>query len=215
MIRFSSFVYIFSFLILFQINKIKTNEVFFKLNLDKIVSFTLNNNYIIIFSNIGFFTFDSNYDNLYNYTFSTTLSLNDNNKLLYPSFTQFSEEEGGYVLCYILKNVYIFDNYGKFIYLTYANEISIINDAFNNYVINSYKKEEPEYYFTIITFDFSLNPNGELQMFYYKINLLNKSKELIYNNIYMNNIERIEGHNTICCEKMITNNNNIFITCLY
>ena len=216
MIRISSLVYIFSFLIVFQIKKIKAAEVFFNLYLNKIVSFTLNNNNIIIFSYIGFFTFDSNYVNLYNYTFSTELSLNDDFKHLYPSFTQFSEEEGGYVMCYILKNVYIFDNYGKFIYLADANETSIIEDGYNNYVINSYKKENSEYYFTIITFDFSLHYYGELQMFYYKINILNKTKELIYNNIYLNNnTERIEGHNTICCEKMITNNNDTFITCLY
>ena len=119
-------------------------------------------------------------------------------------------------MCYILKNVYIFDNCGKFIYLADANEISIIEDGYNNYVINSYKKENLEYYFTIITFGFSLHYYGELQMFYYKINLFNKTKELIYNNIYLyNNTERIEGLNSICCEKMITKNNDTFITCLY
>ena len=87
-------------------------------------------------------------------------------------------------MCYLLKNVYIFNNEGKFIYLADANETSIIKDDRNNYIINAYKKENCDYYYTIITLISveSLSYLYVLQMFYYKINLLNYKKELIYYN---------------------------------
>ena len=112
MTKSKSLIIIFSFLFLVKIKQIKTDEDIFQFDFQKFVSFTLLNGNIIIFSNKGFFTFDSNFDLLCNYSFSTELTL-DYNEYKYPSFTQFSEEEGGYVICYILKIIYIFDKNGN------------------------------------------------------------------------------------------------------
>ena len=205
----------FILLIMFKINK--SDKDIYNYGFDKIVSFTLFNYNILIFSNEGFFTFDSNFNSLYNYTFSTELTIDFNNKMHYPSFTQFSEEEGGYVMCYLLKNIYIFNNKGEFIYLNDANETSNVEDNVNNYIITAYKMENSEYYYTIITFDLSpyLSYCGVLHMFYYKINLSNNKKELIYYNNFYNNSETVVNINSICCEKIVTYDNNNYIICLY
>ena len=213
MTKSKSLIIIFSFLFLVKIKQIKTDEDIFQFDFQKFVSFTLLNGNIIIFSNKGLFTFDSNFDLLYNYSFSTELTL-DYNEYKYPSFTQFSEEEGGYVICYILKIIYIFDKNGKFIYLNDAGEISIISNRVNNYIINAFKNNTDEYYYTIMTSDFSLY-YGSLYMFYYKIDLSNNNKSLIYYNTHSNLSEPLFEYNTICCEKMIRNNNYNYITCLY
>ena len=213
MATFKSLIYIFIFLIFITFKTIKSDEDIFNLDLDIFVSFILLNDNIIICSNKGFFTFDSNFNSLYNYTFSTELTL-DNNEYKYPSFTQFPEEEGGYIICYILKNIYIFDKTGKFIFLNDAGETSFISDRVNNYIINAFKYKNDEYYYTIITADFLLY-YGSLYMFYYKIDLSNNNKSLLYNNTYSNSSEQFFEHNAICCEKMITHNNDNYITCLY
>ena len=204
MATFKSLIYIFIFLIFITFKIIKSDEDIFNLDLDIFVSFILFNDNIIICSNKGFFTFDSNFNSLYNYTFSTELTL-DNNEYKYPSFTQFSEEEGGFIICYILKNIYIFDKTGKFIFLNDAGETSFISDRVNNYIINAFKYKNDEYYYTIITADFLLY-YGSLYMFYYKIDLSNNNKSLLYNNTYSNSSEQFFEHNAICCEKMITHN---------
>ena len=172
------------------------------------VAFTLFNDNIIVFSTIGFFTFDSNFEYLSNYTFPTEIIFNNfKNKNYYPSFSQFSEEDNGYVFCLFLNNVYIFNNNGEFLNFTDANDISILEDI--NNVLNAYKSENDDYYYTIISFDTKLN------VFYYKINLLNFNKELIYNNSFEYYNEVINGLCTICCQKMITNDNNNYLTCFY
>ena len=200
--------------ILLNIEKINSDEDIYNFDLDGTVAFTLFNGNIILFSSKGFFTFDSKLSSLYNYTFSSELSLGNYIKRNYPSFTQFSENEDGYVMCYLLKNLYIFNKEGEFIFLTDANETSIIDDkTYNNYVINAYKKENSEYYYTIVTYGF-LNI-GHIYYFYYKINLNYYTKTLIYNNIYYNSSEQLAYSNTICCQKMLTNNNNKYLTCFY
>ena len=212
-INFLNFTFNCLIILLLIITKIKSEEDIYKFDFNYLVSFILINENIIISSNDGFYTFNSNFMSLYNYTFPTSLTL-DNKKYEYPSFTQFSEEEGGYVICYLLKNIYIFNKNGEFIYLIDANETSIVKDETNNYRINAYKKENLEYYYSIITFDYSVH-YGMFYMFYYKINLSNYNKELLFYNTHSNYSEKIGGQNTICCEKMITNNKDNYITCFY
>ena len=173
------------------------------------VAFTLINDNIIVFSTKGFFTFDSNFEYLSNYTFPTEKVFdNFNNKNYYPSFSQFSEEDNGYVFCLFLNYVYIFNYNGQFLNFTDANDISILNSD-KNFVLNTYKRENDEYYYSIISYD------TKLILFYYKINLLTFHKELIYNNTLEYNNEVIHSLSTICCQKMITNDNNNYLTCFY
>ena len=166
MTNLESLFYIFIFLTLFKIKNINCDEELYKFDLKYIADFTLLNDNIIIFSSKGFFTFNSNFNLLYNYTFSSELDLYDETTKKYPSFTQFSEEEGGYVMCYILKNVYIFNQNGEFQYLTDANETSLIKDSVNNYKINAYKNENSELYYSVISTD-NKEYYGVIHMFCY------------------------------------------------
>ena len=100
-INFLNFTFNCLIILLLIITKIKSEEDIYKFDFNYLVSFILINENIIISSNDGFYTFNSNFMSLYNYTFPTSLTL-DNKKYEYPSFTQFSEEEGGYVICYLL-----------------------------------------------------------------------------------------------------------------
>ena len=211
--NFESLFYLFIFLTLFTIKNINCDKLY-KFDLNYIADFTLLNDNIIIFSSNGFFTFDSNFNSLYNYTFSSELNLYEEKTIDYPSFTQFSEEEGGYVMCYILKNVYIFNYNGEFQNLTDANETSVVKDFINNYKINAYKKENSELYYSVISSD-NKEYYGEMRMFYYKINLLNYNKNLLFYNTHGNYNENHGNYFTICCEKMTTNNSDNYITCFY
>ena len=214
MIKFKFLMYILFFLTIFKIENIKSDEDLYKFDFSYFTHFTLLNSNFIIFSNKGFFTFNSNFKLLYNYTFSTALTLDIETKKNYPSFTQFSEEEGGLVLCYILKNVYIFNDNGEFVYLTDANEASLANLIQNNYIINAYKRENSEYYYLVIYIDNSLF-YGIIHIFYYKINIVNFKKDLVNYNTHSNENENIGYYYSICCEKMIANNNNNYIACFY
>ena len=199
MIKFKFLMYILFFLTIFKIENIKSDEDLYKFDFSYFTHFTLLNSNFIIFSNKGFFTFNSNFKLLYNYTFSTALTLDIETKKNYPSFTQFSEEEGGLVLCYILKNVYIFNDNGEFVYLTDANEASLANLIQNNYIINAYKRENSEYYYLVIYIDNSLF-YGIIHIFYYKINIVNFKKDLVnynltrYQEVFLNGIKKVIVH---------------------
>ena len=178
-------------------------------------TFTLSNGNILVFSSIGFFAFDSSFSSLYNYTFSTGLEISIHLKNNAPSFSQFSEEEGGFVICFIFKTIYFFDRTGKFLHSRFAEETSyIIEHEKINYNIIAYKEEELEYYYSIITYDFSKN-YGVIHKFYYKINLPNDDNILIINNTYENSQEYMINSGFIGCLKMINITNDKYITCFY
>ena len=182
---------------LLTIKYIKSSEDIINFDLTFPVAFILLNDNIIVFSTKGFFTFNPNFENLYNYTFPSEIVFdNFNNKQYYPSFSQFPEEDNGYVLL----------NY------TDANDIPIL-DSNKNFVLNAYKRENYEYYYSIISFE-SEN-NGRLILFYYKINISNYNKELIYYNTLEYHNEIINGLCTICCQKMITKDNDNYLTSFY
>ena len=76
----------------------KSSQDIYNFDLSFLVAFTLLKDNIIVFSTKGFFTFNSNFENLYNYTFPLEILFdNYNNKKYYPSFSQFPEEDNGYV----------------------------------------------------------------------------------------------------------------------
>ena len=211
LLKLNILIYIFEFFII--INQIKSSEDIINFDLSFPVAFTLFNDNIIVFSTKGFFTFNPNFENLYNYTFPSEIVFdNFNNKQYYPSFSQFPEEDNGYVLCLFLNNVYIFNSNGEFLNFTDANDTSIL-ESDKNFVLNAYKRNNYEYYYSIISFE-SEN-NGRLILFYYKINITNYNKELIYYNTLEYHNEIINGLCTICCQKMITKDNDNYLTCFY
>ena len=206
---FHFFFYILAFIKYFKLFFIKCNSDIYSLNLENPVAFTLLNKNIIVFSNEGFYTFDPNLLLLYNYTFSTKYNRIIYSKTEFPFFTQFLEEEGGYVLCLLKNNIYFFNSDGFLLNST------IINDNENNYyVINAFKRIAFDYYFTFIKLDFS-EYYGRIYLFYYKINISNYKLTLIYNNTYENENELISQTWGITCQKMISNINNNYLTCFY
>ena len=108
------------------------------LNILKLVSFQLSNQKnTLFFTNKGFYSIDQDLTIIHNYTNELDIDITLRNN--YPFFTQFSQEEGGIVLCLIFYNLYIFDSEGKFLNSTFINEIPSISD-YNNYIINAFKK---------------------------------------------------------------------------
>ena len=134
------------------------------------VSFTLLNGNIIVFSTKGFFTFDSEFSLLSNYSFLEELNIDLSKNNNYPSFSQYSKEEEEFVLCIILGNIYFFNNNGKILNIYYIGD-DLINDEYSSnflYNIIPYKVEDSNYYFFVfyIYFNFISWEGGQLNILY-------------------------------------------------
>ena len=192
-----------------------------KFDLFNPIPFTLYNDNIIIFSNLGFHTFDSNYLLLYNFTFNESINIfsisnYEDIKYYYPSFIQFPEEEGGYVLILFLKYLYYFDNSGKFLKQIDLEDISYIDTTLSsNFEMKYYKNENSENYYIILVIDFQGDYYyGKINYYYYKINI-SGDNILIYNNTYLNVNEQIAVTSGLTCGKTISNISKSYITCFY
>ena len=202
-----------------RIIKIRTEINLNELNLFNPVAFTLLNGNIIVFSNKGFLTFDQDFKLLYNNPFNPEISSSSDyieSNLYFPSFLQFPEENG-YVIFLFLKTIYYFNYNGEYKNAFYLSDFSYIyNDAVSNYDITYYKKQNLEYYYTIIVCDFrpSYSYYGKMHLFYYKINL-DGINILITSTIYYNIEEQMIQDFTITCQKLVTNDNNKYIACFF
>ena len=190
-----------------------------KYNLFNPIAYTLLNENILVFSNIGFLTFDSDFKLLYNYTFEEELKTSPDYielKNYYPSFFQIPEEEGGYALILILKNLYFFDNNGILLKTIYLEDLEDVNDLFvSNYEITYYKEENSEYYYTIIVYYYtSINFQQRMINYYYKIDI-DGNNTLINNKTYENEDEVFALQFSITCQKLVANDSYKYITCFY
>ena len=194
------------------LNEVDLNE----LNLLNPVAFNLLKGNIIVFSNKGFHTFDQDFNLLYDNSFAEEIIPDYSyltSNLYFPSFLQIPEEEG-YVIFLFLKTIYYFNYNGDFKKSFDLEDLSNINNAVvSNYDLTYYKTVDLEYYYTIIVCDLQ-DYYGNMYLFYYKINL-NGDNTLITKNIYYNTDEPISQDCTITCQKLITNDNNKYITCFY
>ena len=146
----NKFIYILLLCFNFKVAFIKSELQISDILLEYSLPFTLLNNNILVFSRKGYFTFDSNYSLIYNYTFINESNIEISYNKDYPSFSQFSKEEGEYILSFALGNVYLFNNFGQI-----ANLSNIQNDLINSnktdsknnlYKIISYKTLDLHYY---------------------------------------------------------------------
>ena len=206
-------------LIVFIILFVKSETDLNKYNLFNPIAYTLLNENIIVFSNIGFLTFDSNFNLLYNYTFNEELETTPDYiqlKKYYPSFFQTPEEEGGYILILILQNIYFFDNNGILLKTIYIEDFPDINDLFaSNYEITYYKEENSEFFYTIIAYYYASNNfQQRLINYYYKIDIYGNNI-LINKKTYENEDELFAFGFSITCQKLIENDSCKYITCFY
>ena len=194
----------FLYLIFNQMEIIYSSKIY-ELDLLKLVSFQLSNQKnTLFFTNKGFYTIDQDLSIIDSYP--NELNISTIKRSNYPSFTQFSQEEGGIVLCLIFYNLYIFDSEGKFITYKFINEIPSIPE-YNNYIINAFKKSGDDYYYIILYNDALYS----IKYFYFKINR-EWQNLLIYNNSFKNESESLTTSFCITCQRIKTNNKLI---CIY
>ena len=207
------------FLIEFIIIFIKNEEDINKYNLFNPIAYTLLNENIIVFSNIGFLTFDSNFKLLYNNSFDEELKTMPDYiqlKAYYPSFLQIPEEEGGYAIILFLKNIYFFDKNEILLKIIHIEDFPDFDDSFaSNYEMNYYKEENSEYFYTIIVYYYTTsNFDDKIINFYYKINA-DGNNILLNNKTYKNEDEVLALGFSITCQKLIANDSYKYITCFY
>ena len=204
------------FLLTFLVMIINCNIDILDDNLPYKLSFTLLNNKILVFCQKGYLTYNTDFSLLYNFTFSTEsdvdFSLNEN----YPSFSQFNEDEGAYVLSYFSGNVYFFNNNGQYLN-SYNIQSNLIQDEFifsAIYNIISYKVEGDDYFFFVIYVHFVYSPweGGDVNILLYKLNL-NNSIELIKNTNYVETDAMIT-ESSISCQRVVQGEKN-YLICFY
>ena len=180
------------------------------------ISFNLLNNNIIIFSSKGFFTFDSYFSLLSNYTFPSELNLDLSLNENYPTFSQFSTNEGEYVLSLFNKNIYLFNSDGKILNIFYIGN-DLMNDIYsfaNTYNIIPFKVEGTYLYYFVIYIHFIYDgwKGGTIYVLYYKINI-NDKNELIRNITYKEKDITI-SESAITCQRIFQIDNN-YIICFF
>ena len=192
-------------------SELETSDILLKYSLP----FTLLNNNILVFSNKGYFTFDSNFSLLYNYTFINESNIEIAYNKDYPSFSQYPSKEGEYILSFALGNVYLFNNFGHILNLSNIKS-DLINtnktDSSNNlYKIISYKTVDLNYYYFIIYSYFSNTDwSGEMFILYYKMDI-DGNNELINYQKYSDSLLR----NGFACQRIIQEDENDYIIIFY
>ena len=184
----------------------------YSLKITNPVALQLSTGNVFLFSNEGFYILDTNFRKIYNYSI---FSLNSTitGKRDYPSFTLFPPEEDGIVLCLTSNKEYYFNNGGE---LMSTYNIEILNETescISNYVINSFKKYNSDYYYTITIYD--NKNNGEIRIYYYKLNFQSRENILINNIIYNNEVEAFIESASITCQRTISSSKDKYLTCFY
>ena len=211
----NKFIYILLLCFNFKVAFIKSELQISDILLEYSLPFTLLNNNILVFSRKGYFTFDSNYSLIYNYTFINESNIEISYNKDYPSFSQFSKEEGEYILSFALGNVYLFNNFGQI-----ANLSNIQNDLINSnktdsknnlYKIISYKTLDLHYYYFIFYSYFSNSEwSGEIYILYYKMDI-DGNNELIHYQNYRDSLL----NNGFACQRIIQEDENDYIILFY
>ena len=179
------------------------------------VTLQLSSGNVILFTNEGIYLLDTNFRKIDNYTFSVS-SLNSNNdeKKTHPSITVFPPAEDGIILCLISNKEFYFNNVGILISIYNIETLDETNTFISNYVINSFKKEALDYYYTITYYDYGIN-NGGIKIFYYKLNYQSSENNLIDNISYSNEAEVLVESTSITCQRTKSNINEKYLTCFY
>ena len=184
-------------------------------DLNYLKSKTLINEYKIMITKTGIFSFDpklSTIENSYNYTGNQTIPEEDSISYVYKSdISQFSGEDGEiqYVLCIINHFLYVLDEKGK---VLFYQELTTSIDLFKYYSLVAYKYFDGFYYFIL---GYCSTTSLDLILLYFKIKIINKSDS------YIEFINRKEMHSTlfwitadnVSCHQMKSNNHGKLLTC--
>ena len=216
----SKFINFFLFLVLF--GKIKTDNCLHNsyLDLNYVKTLTLENNYKVMLSKTGIYSYDEDLkDCVYSYDFTDDQKLPENEEVNYISnadLSQFSGEDGEtkYVLCIVKQIIYVMTELGEVIF---SQDISDTLSSYNAISLVAYKYSNNIYYFTLaLTLTYSYN----VRTLYYLINF--KGEEV--NNIELiSELEQKPNYNsvvywanseTICCKKMYIYDTNV-LTCFF
>ena len=192
-------------------SEIEISDILLKYSLP----FTLLNNNILVFSSKGYFTFDTNFSLIYNYTFINESNIEISYSKDYPSFSQYSNKEGEYILSFALGNVYLFNNIGQMVnFCNIQNDLINSNktDSNNNlYKIISYKTLDLDFYYFVIYSYFSYTEwSGEINLLYYKMDIDGNNEFIHYQN-YKDNII----NNGLACQRIMQTDGNDYIILFY
>ena len=205
-------------LLVFLIKLINCNTDILNENLPYLFSFKLLNNKIIVFSQKGYLTYDTDLSLLYNFTFSTEVNVDFSLNEYYPSFSQFQIDEGAYALSYFAGNIYFFNNNGLHL-KSYNIQNNLIQDNFifsAVYNIISYKTEDNSYFFFLIYIHFVYEnwKGGDVNILYYKIDS-NEDIELIKNESFEETDYDLKiTDSSLACQRVIQGEKN-YLICFY
>ena len=174
-----------------------------------VIAFTLSNQNIIIYSTKGFYIFNSDLSFLmYSYNFTSEIIINENAlDVYYPSFSQYSDEEGGDILIYFYKTIYLFNSDGIFICKdTLENNIILDNQI--SYIIIPFQNLNKECYYVLVYIS-----NNIINILYFKINKDNGTNENLIYKFYENKEIHILYSKITC--KRVRKNNKYYIICFY
>ena len=216
----SKFINFFLFLVLF--GKIKTDNCLHNsyLDLNYVKTLTLENNYKVMLSKTGIYSYDEDLkDCVYSYDFTDDQKLPENEEVNYISnadLSQFSGEDGEtkYVLCIVKQIIYVMTELGEVIF---SQDISDTLSSYNAISLVAYKYSNNIYYFTLaLTLTYSYN----VRTLYYQINFKGEDAKKIK---LISKLEERPHYNggdywadseTICCKKMYLNYINV-LTCFF
>ncbi len=167
------------FLIIFILNKTK-EEYNHILTFPSIYpsGFTLNNGNNLIAAKYGLFLYDQSsrqIKTILNFT-NDEYMINSEEDCIKTTFTQLSNQDGGYALCLIKDILYVFSP--KIELIANFNLKEKINGYF--YSLIHYKNEGDNIYYIIAVVENKGN-NYNLKIVYYKMNIKFKNNEMLYN----------------------------------
>jgi len=185
--------------------------------LNYLKSKTLINDYKLMITKIGIFSFDTKLSNIeysYNYTGNQTIPEEDSISYIYKSdISQFSGEDGEiqYVLCIINHFLYVLDEKGK---VLFYQDLTMKIDLYKYYSLVAYKYYNGFYYFVL---GYSTTVSTEITLFYFKISFIDENNgniELITkSNIPFSLSAFLITSDNISCHSMKSINYGKILTC--
>ena len=212
-------IFLIELILLLLLHKVKSEDCVTHsyLDLNYIKAITLDNEYKVMVTNKGIYSFYPKLSTVaYSYNFTGSQALSDFESLGYitnADLSQFSGEDGGnkYVLCIIKQTIYIKNEKGN---LLFYQDISDDLQCYDALSLVAYKYLNNEYYFTlgsIVSYSFSI------KLVYFKITFTNENSGIVSK---IADIADIPSYNSITywvnsknlsCQQMSQSNNKVLV----
>jgi hypothetical protein len=210
------FIEVLLLFLLYQVNCEDCNTHIFP-DLNYLKSKTLINEYKIMITKTGIYSFDpklSNIEYSYNFTGNQVIPEEDSNSYIYKSdISQFSGEDGEikYVLCIINHFLYVLDEKGKVLFFQdLTNSIGL----YKYYSLVPYKFNDGIYYFVL---GYCTTVSYEITLLYFKINFISQNNgniEFITKiDIPFTSSSFLITSENISCHQMKSSNHGKILTC--